>query len=294
MNPEAVLVPGYATLPALTAAVWARVHGRKSILMTESTAHDHARSGWKEAIKVVLLRLLFDSAVAGGNAHIRYLERLRFGSKRVALYYDVVDNLCFSKLTAELRKESSERFGLPSSPYFLYVGRLAPEKNVACLVSAWEGYRAIGGSWPLVLVGDGSSLKELRRMAEGSAHGHHIHFAGHKNASDLPPYYSFAGCFVLPSAREPWGLVVNEAMASGLPVLVSSLCGCAEDLVQEGRNGFTFAPNPIDLTARLIDIAGISETQRRAMGVCSQQIIASYSPHNFGMQVQLLLETARA
>jgi 1,2-diacylglycerol 3-alpha-glucosyltransferase len=294
MNPEAVLVPGYYSLPALVAALWARTHRRTSILMTESTAHDHRRSRWKEASKAFLLRALFDSAVAGGRAHVRYLDQLGFRRSRVAHYYDVVDNSRFTRAAKKLRKRSAGSFGLPGSPYFLYVGRIAPEKNLECLVAAWEAYRNFGGTWPLLLVGDGPSLKELRLMAARSPHAAAIHFAGHKGSAELPAYYAFAGCFVLPSTREPWGLVVNEAMASGLPVLVSSRCGSAEDLVEEGGNGFTFAPKAEDLTAKLVYIAALSDAQRRAMGARSQQIIASYSPHNFGVQVQTLLRTARA
>jgi 1,2-diacylglycerol 3-alpha-glucosyltransferase len=294
MNPRAVLVPGYYSVPALVAALWARMHRRTSILMTESTAHDHIRAGWKEAFKALLIRMLFDSAIAGGRAHVRYLEQLGFPRDRIAHYYDVVDNSSFTGLAEKLRNSRAAGWGLPDSPYFLYVGRIAPEKNLECLVAAWEGYRDSGGTWPLVLVGDGPSLDGLRRMAACSPYAEEIHFAGQKSSEELPAYYSFAGCFVLPSTREPWGLVVNEAMASGLPVLVSSRCGSVEDLVEEGGNGFAFAPKPAELTARLVQIAAMSDARRRAMGLRSQQIIASYSPHNFGMQVQTLLHTAGA
>ena len=289
------MVPGYATLPALAAAVWARVHQRPSILMTESTQHDHVRTVWKEGVKSALIRFLFNFAVAGGKAHIRYLEQLAFPLDHIARFYDVVDNQTLSSRTAELRNSNARSISLPRSPYFLYVGRLAPEKNVEGLLSAWLLYRAQGGRWPLVLVGDGPSARQLKEQARTSGFTSGVHFAGLRNSEELPLYYAFAGCFVLSSTREPWGLVVNEAMASSLPVLVSSRCGAAEDLVEEGRNGFTFDPTSEQQLARyMCCISTLSSDSRQDMGDQSLQMISAYSPHNFGREIASLLKMAGA
>ena len=153
LDPEVVLVPGYYTLPALAAAVWARVHGNASVLMTESCAMDHGRVSWKEALKGAGLRLLFNWAVTGGRLHVDYLRQLGFPADRITGSYDVVDNDLFREGTARLRAETSADAPVPS---FLYVGRLAPEKNVAMLLRSWLDYRHAGGSWSLTLVGDGA------------------------------------------------------------------------------------------------------------------------------------------
>ena len=129
LNPEVVLVPGYYTLPAIAAALWAKVHRRASVLMTESTASDHSRVWYKEKVKSLLLSGLFDWAVSGGKAHVEYLKQLKFPAERIVNFYDVVDNDMFNEGTRELRRSSASLFGLPSK-YFLYVGRLAEEKNV--------------------------------------------------------------------------------------------------------------------------------------------------------------------
>ena len=290
LDPEAVLVPGYYTLPAVAAALWAKTHDRQSILMTESTAFDHARVPWKEALKSLLLRTLFDAAVAGGKAHGRYLEQLHFPMDRVAYAYDVVDNAGIAMSVMELRRQPQHQVAGVSTPYFLYVGRLAPEKNVEALLAAWEAYRQAGGMWPLVLVGDGPSGAALQRQAEVSLFNTDICFAGLRTSRELPQWYALAGCFVLPSLREPWGLVVNEAMAAGLPVLVSSRCGCAEDLVENGSNGFVFDPTSIsDLTGRLQAIANLSSQELKVMGSTSERIIAAYSPQRFGLGIARLL-----
>ena len=102
-------------------------------------------------------------------------------------------------------------------------------------------------------------------------------FTGLQNARNTADYYALAGCFVLPSAREPWGLVVNEAMASGLPVLVSVRCGCAEDLVR--ANGLMFDPHAPDGLRRCLTIVGaLAAGDLEAMGERSRRIIAHYSP----------------
>lgn len=292
LDPAAVLVPGYYTAPAIAAALWAKAHDRQSILMTESTASDHARVPCKETFKSLLLRTLFDAAVAGGTAHRCYLKQLRFPMDRVAGAYDVVDNSGIAESVLELRRHAQDSVEGRSAPYFLYVGRLAPEKNVESLLAAWVEYRRAGGGWSLMLVGDGPSAAALKRQAERSPFSAEICFVGLRTSRELPKFYAFAGCFVLPSVREPWGLVVNEAMAAALPVLVSSNCGCARDLVEEGSNGFLFDPTSTsDLTGRLQAIASRSSQELKVMGSTSARIIRAYSPQRFGQEIADLLHT---
>ena len=120
-------------------------------------------------------------------------------------------------------------------------------------------------------------------------------FAGLKSSRELLPFYAHAGCFVLPSTREPWGLVVNEAMAAGLPVLVSDRCGCAPDLVDQGRNGFCFDPLDVNvLTDLLHRMERMPETQRMAMGRASEEIVSRYSPEGFGASITRIVQSIQA
>jgi glycosyltransferase involved in cell wall biosynthesis len=110
----------------------------------------------------------------------------------------------------------------------------------------------------------------------------------------LPAYYGLASAFILPSVIEPWGLVVNEAMAAGLPVLVSERCGCAQDLVQRGRNGFTFDPCDIeDQASLMLRLSSMPETQRSAMGLASQEIISRWTPELFAQNLEKAAQAAR-
>jgi len=91
--------------------------------------------------------------------------------------------------------------------------------------------------------------------------------------------YQKAGCFVLPSISEPWGLAVNEAIAAGTPVLVSDRCGCAPDLVRPGENRFIFSPmNVKELIGLMEEITAMSAVGRIEMGRCGQKIVASFTP----------------
>lgn len=288
LNPRVVLVPGYYTLPSLAAAVWAKLHGSTSVLMTESASYDHARSPLKEWCKGVAIRVLFDWAISGGKDHVAYLRQLGFPANRIAGLYDVVDNRMYREGVATRRARPSTR-----DPFFLFVGRLSPEKNVTGLLRAWLSYRDAGGKWGLVLAGDGPERAELQQVAASSTHSAAFTVTGLKSSHELLDDYAAASCFVLPSTREPWGLVVNEGMASGLPVLVSTRCGCARDLVADGTNGFSFDPeNTVALAELLHCMEQLPPAARAEMAAAGQRMISAYSPEHFGMEVDRIVRAS--
>jgi glycosyltransferase involved in cell wall biosynthesis len=105
---------------------------------------------------------------------------------------------------------------------------------------------------------------------------------GFKQYDELPAYYALASAFVLASVVEPWGLVVNEAMASGLPVLVSERCGCAASLVRAGENGYMFDPADTGaIGASMARMAHASDASRQEMGRASATIIEEFGPARF-------------
>ena len=293
LRPELVLVPGYYTLPALSAALWAKLRRKRSVLMTESGARDQPRSGWKEFLKSALIRSLFDFASAGGTEHEDYLAVLGVQRQRIRRFYDTVDNSFFAREAALHRRATTPQANNLPEKYFLYVGRFAPEKNLGALIRAFAQYRLAGGIWSLVLAGDGPLLAELEdSVRQLSLHGA-VHFAGMQPTAALPLFYAFASCFILPSVREPWGLVVNEAMASGLPVLVSTHCGCAPDLVHNAQNGFLV--DPLDekaMAGRMSAIEALPDQDRAEMGAHSLEIIGNYSPQHWAAEIASLLPEA--
>jgi glycosyltransferase involved in cell wall biosynthesis len=144
----------------------------------------------------------------------------------------------------------------------------------------------------LVVLGDGELRGELQAIRGQYGLTSCVHFPGFKQYDELPPYYALAAAFIHASTVEPWGLVVNEAMASGLPVLVSNRCGCAPSLVREGENGRTFDPTDrTAITNCLAEVARATPESRQRMGCGSRQIIAEFGPDNFA---EGLVEAAKA
>jgi 1,2-diacylglycerol 3-alpha-glucosyltransferase len=292
LDPEVVLVPGYYTAPALAAALWAKRHHRQAILMTETTRGDHERIWWKEAAKRRVIRSLFDAAVAGGRRHVAYLEELQFPESRIGRFYDVVDNEFFRNGVARARSEQSRAELAAPDRYFLYVGRLSAEKNLEALIRCFAQVRRRGSDSSLVLAGDGPFRGHLEDQVGEAGLEHWVRFAGLKSTAELLPYYAFAEAVVLPSRQEPWGLVVNEAMAAGLPVIVSNRCGCAGDLVEHGINGFLFEPDrEEELTDALCLADRASPAERESMGRRSEEIISRYSVHHWAEEVLRLVRT---
>ena len=120
-----------------------------------------------------------------------------------------------------------------------------------------------------------------------------VYFPGFRQIEELPRFYAYAGAFVHASTTEQWGLVVNEAMASGLPVVVSNRVGCAMNLVNEGENGFTFDPLDVEALAKLLSkMTAMTKPERQVMGEASRGIIAEWGPERFASGLKAAVEAA--
>ena len=299
-RPDAVALPGWSHPGALAALHWCLQSGTPAILMSESTRHDAPRSPAKEWMKSRTVRL-FSSALVGGQAHAEYLMKLGFPAARIFPGYDAVDNDYFATAAATARERAGEvraRLGLPRH-YFLASARFIAKKNLPRLLEAYAQYRQLAAirrspssaPWDLVLLGDGPLRPALHAQLSMLNLRSHVHLHGYKQYDELPAYYALASAFVHASTQEPWGLVVNEAMACGLPVLVSHRCGCARELVREGRNGFTFDPEDAPTLAALMN----QLTQRDdldSMGQESERMIRLWGPVEFASGMKSAFESA--
>lgn len=296
IDPDAVAIPGWSYPRALAALRWCTYNRTPAVVMAASTAGDFERRWWKEAIKRRVVAH-FGAGLAGGMRHRSYLQELGLPEERIFLGYDVVDNDHFStgaqhsrENAPDVRKEHS----LPES-YFLGVCRFVPKKNLRRLVEAYAEYRTEHGAdsaWHLVLLGEGPERTAIEEATAEAGVREAVHLPGFKTYEDLPLYYGLAGAFVHASTREQWGLVVNEAMASGLPVLVSERCGCTPDLVQSGRNGYTFDPYHPSELARLMSRVAHGSVDVEAMGAASRDIIADWNPERFARSLRKAVEAA--
>ncbi|MDH7974648.1 glycosyltransferase family 4 protein [Sphingomonas sp. AR_OL41] len=295
-DPAVVCVTGWSHSEALAMLLWARARDRPVVMLSESTAHDATRSFLREAIKRHIVGLC-DAALVGGAPQRRYVEALGMAPDRVFIGYDAVDNDFFARGAAAARANAAAMratLGLPER-YFLASCRFIAKKNLTRLIDAFASYRATvtEDAWDLVLIGDGALRAELEAQAAARGIADAVRFMGFRQYDDLPAFYGLAGGFVHISTVEQWGLVVNEAMAAGLPVIVSRACGCAEDLVDHGVNGWTVDPlDDADIAQRLIDLAAPA-TDRDAMGAAASRIVADFGPARFGAGVAAAVERAR-
>ncbi len=283
LEPDSVVITGYSRPLMRTAAAWARANGACCVLASDTNLHDRQRSLLKEKAKSLWIRRYVDAAFVAGTSSATYVQGLGVGRDRIWRGYDVVDNDYFAtraklaKLNEGLMRES---ISAPNR-YFLFVGRLAPEKNVYALLEAYRTYRTEhSGSWGLVIGGSGPEEASLKQTAE-TMQVPDTTWAGYVQPEMLPAYYGLGEALVLPSLSEPWGLVVNEAMASGLPVLVSDRCGSAPDLVVPRINGYTFNPKDTSELARLMGRLESEDDRLTEMGTASQRIISDYTPETW-------------
>jgi glycosyltransferase involved in cell wall biosynthesis len=295
LRADVLAICGYQGAVSLTALVWAKTRGKIPVLMSESSHDDKERHRLLEWGKRQVVHH-FDAALVGGEQHKEYAKFLGIPEGRIFLGYDVVDNDHFAKGAAAVRQQAQinrQRFGLPHR-YFLTVSRFIPKKNLAFLLETYRHYRqqAGRGAWDLVLCGSGPLEKALKTQTRDIPG---VHFPGFQQVGELPCYYGLASVFILPSSYfEQWGLVVNEAMASGLPVLVSRACGCAPNLVREGVNGFTFSPRDGDGLLYLMRQMSEGKLDLEAMGEASRRIIASFTPETFAENLWRAMKSSPA
>lgn len=293
--PDVVAVPGWSHPGALVALRWSEETNTPAVMMSETTAHDFERTWWREWPKRRLLSCC-EAGLVGGTDHQAYLTQLGMVEDDIFFGYDVVDNAHFATGAEAARSNADvlrDEHALPER-FFLASCRFIAKKNLPRLLEAFALYRAQGPeeSWDLVLLGDGPERGTVKDVIARHDLDDAVHLPGFKQYDQLPLYYGLAGAFIHASTREQWGLVVNEAMAAGLPVVVSERCGCATDLVEEGENGYTIEPyDPSDLADRMLQLAHGSQDLAR-MGRKSRERIDQWRPERFADGLQSAAQTA--
>lgn len=299
--PEVVFVPGWASLLALAAMRWSIRNRVPFVLMSESTAWDEVRVTWKEAIKKRLLRNAA-GALVGGSAHRDYLVQLGMSPQSIFDGYDVVDNDYFEQTVSRIR-EDDKNSQLTTSDFFLASNRFVEKKNLFRLIEAYSLYCGrTENTWQLCLLGDGPLKSQLLthcqslglavsfsapwELPDNSREAANtkgtVHFPGFRQIEELPYFYARAKFFVHASTTEQWGLVVNEAMACGLPALVSNRCGCAEDLVLEGKTGWRFNPQETEeLTTLLRKASELAPKNLAELSDNARQHMQDWRPQRF-------------
>jgi 1,2-diacylglycerol 3-alpha-glucosyltransferase len=279
-TPDVILCGGYNYLASWQAMRWAGRKAAPFILWVESTDRDFRnRNGMVEFLKSKFLKRC-SAFVVPGKASFQYVKNYGAREEEVFTAPNAVDTDLFARrASAVLQNDRTQRQALElPARFFLFVGRLIREKGVFDLVEAYarlapELRAAVG----LVLVGEGPSHDELVRRGIQIEPGQ-VLCAGFVQREQLAGYYALAEVFVLPSHTDPWGLVVNEAMACGLPVIASDATGCTGDLVEDNWNGRIIRCGDVAQLASAMEELGRDPALRAQMGSHSRERILRYSP----------------
>lgn len=279
-NPDAIICGGYNYPASWGSLRWARGHNVRFVLWSESNQRDkRAGNAAVEYLKRCFAREC-SSFVVPGKSSFAYLRNLGVDEQVIFTAPNAVDNLFFAAQADLARAQATEqrrKWGLPQR-FVLCVARLIAEKGIFDLVKAYAKLEnVVRSEVGLVFAGDGPAQAKLVRLAQDIRPGT-VCFTGFVQREELAILYALSEALVLPTHSDPWGLVVNEAMACGLPIVVTNVAGCSADLVEDGGNGYIVPPwNPERLKAALDSLTKSPEL-RRQMSARSTERIREYSP----------------
>lgn len=277
IRPDVILLHGYNSYTNLLAILTAKALGIKVLMRGDTRKTSlHEKSRWKQFLKRMILKCI-DGCVAIGKLNRQYYEELGVNPEKIYFSPFCIDNDSFNQnmMEKDLRINARKKLSISSeSKVVLFVAKLIKRKRAIDLVSAMELVHNKHPHAELIIVGSGQEEDVLRKFV--LVKQAHVRFLGFKNQSELPEIYAASDIFVLPAESEPWGLVVNEAMAAGLPIIVTDDVGAAPDLVEGKNTGFVYPVGDICKLAEAIDKLLSSPEQASLMGTNAKKLIKNW------------------
>ncbi len=279
-RPDYLIVYGYTLKPQIIALLWAMITATPFAISCDANIYCDVPSGIKRPIKRWWLRRVTRRAAAlitVGSANRKFWES--YGARPGQIFEAgfAVDNDFYARASESRKSESGDlrtRLGLTNKVVFLFVGRLIARKNVDLIIRAAQ--KLNDERIAVVIAGTGEAQEELEALAKGNPQ---VTFAGAIAPEDSPLYYGMADVIVLPASQEPWGLVINEAMACGLAVIAHRQCGAAVDLAAPD-NGVSLETFTVDELAEGMKLIAGDDDLRRSMRKRSREKIESWSIDN--------------
>jgi len=268
--------------PLLLFAMLAGALFRVAVTMESDTQLPFDPPRWKRAVKSVFYPLLFrlpSVFLPGGRRQSTFLRYYGVPKSRIVPANMTVDVAHIGKATVELgvhgRRLARRRFGFDDATVVvIYVGRLVPHKGVRGLLAAFEQARADVPNLALLIVGDGPERDPLEHAGKADPS---IRLTGRLGQDGVVEALHTSDIAVLPSNFEPWGLVVNEAMAAGLPVIASDRVGAVDDLVRDGETGIVFPAGDIVALTRALRRLAEDRDLRERYGAAGRQLISGWT-----------------
>jgi glycosyltransferase involved in cell wall biosynthesis len=284
-NPvDLVIMPGYHRAEYWAMLVVCILLRRKRAVFCDSTLVDRQRAAWREWAK----RWFFvwcNGFFCYGIRSKEYLMSYGVSESKIAYRCQAAALPHGYGVDKVLAHYETNWRGQPDQPRFLYVGRLSIEKGLDDLFAAFcVLYKRFPGA-RLDLVGAGPLADELKRRVITLKMAHAISFLGSKGLEEIAVLFQASTALVLPSHSEPWGLVVNEALSYGCPVVVSSACGCVPDLVREGITGYAFEAGNVDDLVKAMDSVRHLSNDRQTVARQCLEVVSDYTPERAATQI---------
>lgn len=276
-RPEYLICYGYTLKPQMAALLWAMVTRTPFAVIGDANYFADSAAGMKRVLKNIWLRRVTNSAaalVAVGTANRLFWEAYGARPPQLCEAGFAVDNKFYTQAVATGEEAAAKlrvRLGLNDKVVFLFVGRLVKRKNVDLIIRAAQ--QIADNKIAVVIAGSGEELEPLKTLA---ADYPGVIFTGNVAPQELPLYYAMADALILPADQEPWGLVINEAMACGLAVIAHKHCGAAVDLVDE-KNGVKLEDFSVEGVARAMRLLAGDELLLQAMQRNSREKIQHWS-----------------
>lgn len=272
---DCVFISGYLEVSSLASIIGAYLTNTKIILFSESQELDKKKRFIFVEIYKKLIITVFNGAIVGGNCHKEYLIKLGMPKQQIFKGYDCVDNDYF------IRKSKLTNSKIDDEMYLCCICRFVEKKNLFVLIKTFDLFKKRFIEYKktkLKIAGSGPLLENLRYYINKNDIND-VEFVGPINYKDLPQFYSRSNGMILLSTTEQWGLVTNEALNCGIPVLISEKCG-SKEIIEENINGFTVNPTLKDeipfKIKNLIELSKKKETEFNC-----RESINKISPKNF-------------
>lgn len=259
---------------------WAKNNKKKFIMFDDAKPSWVTRNFFVQSVKDIITNQV-DALWLPSDEYNEEYTKLYNPKKIKYLYgYDCIDNDLF-KFEGDKRIDNKK---------IITVSRLVQKKNVKSLLEAWKFIEENDDLYSLVIVGDGPLAGELKAYKEALGLKR-VEFLGAAANEEIPKYLFEADAFVSPSLYESWGLVVNEAMAAGLPVLLSDKINAAFTLLNDGENGYLFDPAEEGiLQQKLLDFIKLPDIEKKKMSLKSLELVGKM---DFSFMGKQLLQTIR-
>jgi glycosyltransferase involved in cell wall biosynthesis len=282
---DALWVHGYASVNSMVGILAANALGIPVLLRAESWLRDRERSSLKLAAKDLFFRGLgsmISATLPIGSVNAAYWHHY-FGDRvpQFLMPY-AVDNDYFARQAAEAAPREPElRATLqlaPGRPVILFASKLQERKHCRHLIEAYAAFlKSLPNVAPyLVIVGDGEERTRLEAFCLDAGLAD-VRFTGFQNQSALPRYLQLADVFVLPSRHEPWGLIINEAMATGCACIASDDVGSHADLITEAVEGFVFPTGDVAALTHALARLFANPSTASTMGKAASERIRNWS-----------------